>query len=91
MAASLFIFVLIPGILLSSLIFQQRFSRAELTIIGFGFGMVITPFLMYFINIFEVLHAKYLGFIIPLMLIPILTWLNIEYNKVHHKKSDADE
>ena len=76
MAFIVLIFIQIPGILFASYIFKDRFKRYELSIIGFGFGMVITPLSIYFINIFEVLHVKYLGFIVPLLLIILLGFLN---------------
>ncbi len=77
MALAAFTFILLPGILLASLIFEDRFKKHELVIIGFGFGLIITPLLIYFVDIFEVMHARYLGFIIPPLLIVILSYLHI--------------
>lgn len=73
-----FVFILLPGVLFASYIFGSKLKRYERIIVGFGFGLILTPSLIYFINIFEVLHAKYLGFIIPIVLILLFGWLNMK-------------
>ncbi|MFC1769299.1 hypothetical protein ACFLZX_06075 [Nanoarchaeota archaeon] len=76
MALAFFIFILIPGMLLSILIFNKKIKKYEHVIVGFAFGLIVTPLIIYFVNLFEVIHAKYLGFIIPIILIGVLGYLN---------------
>ena len=75
MSASAFVFVLIPGTLFVSYIFPT-FKKHEKLMVGFGCGIVLSPFLIYLINIFEVLHAKYLAFIVPILIIGIMIFLH---------------
>ncbi len=78
MTLSTFAFVVLPGTLVALYVFKNRFKKVETIIIGFALGIIIIPSLIYFVNIFEVMHARYLGFVIPIILNIVFGWLNFK-------------
>jgi len=75
MALKFVVFLQLPGVLLSRYVFEDKFNNAETMIIGTGLGLVVIPFLVYLVNIFEVLHTRLLSYLISIFLTMILSVL----------------
>ncbi len=68
MAMKFVLFIQVPGILITRYVFGNRFSNVETVVIGTCMGLVIIPFMVYVINIFEILHTRTLSFLAPVVL-----------------------